>query len=82
MARLTALACLASAFRPAEAFTLTTPPRTWISRASATPLSMSTAVAEPEVAEINPRSVGLALALDDGTRKSHSVAENTAFVTG
>merc|ERR1719201_2564986 len=28
------------------------------------------------------RSVGLALALDDGTRKSHSVAENTAFVTG
>ena len=28
------------------------------------------------------RSEGLALALDDGTRKSHSVAENTAFVTG
>jgi len=28
------------------------------------------------------RGVGLALALDDGTRKSHSVAENTAFVTG
>jgi len=28
------------------------------------------------------RSSGLALALDDGTRKSHSVAENTAFVTG
>ena len=28
------------------------------------------------------RSTGLALALDDGTRKSHSVAENTAFVTG
>ena len=28
------------------------------------------------------RSRGLALALDDGTRKSHSVAENTAFVTG
>lgn len=30
----------------------------------------------------NPRLEGLALALDDGTRKSHSVAENTAFVTG
>ena len=28
------------------------------------------------------RGSGLALALDDGTRKSHSVAENTAFVTG
>ena len=28
------------------------------------------------------RSEGLALALDDGTRKSHSMAENTAFVAG
>jgi len=28
------------------------------------------------------RGEGLALMLDDGTRKSHSVAENTAFVTG
>lgn len=28
------------------------------------------------------RATGLALALDDGTRKSHSMAENTAFVTG
>ena len=34
--------------------------------------------AEPQSA----RSTGLALALDDGTRKSHSVAENTAFVSG
>lgn len=30
----------------------------------------------------SPRASGLALLLDDGTRKSHSVAENTAFVTG
>jgi len=30
----------------------------------------------------NPRKEGLALQLDDGTRKSHSMAENTAFVTG
>jgi len=30
----------------------------------------------------SPRSIGLALQLDDGTRKSHSMAENTAFVTG
>ena len=34
------------------------------------------------VATGSARSEGLALALDDGTRKSHSVAENTAFVTG
>lgn len=32
--------------------------------------------------ENNPRHTGLALQLDDGTRKSHSVAQNSAFVTG
>ena len=32
--------------------------------------------------EGNPRKEGLALQLDDGTRKSHSVAQNSAFVTG
>jgi hypothetical protein len=30
----------------------------------------------------NPRQSGLALMLDDGTRKSHSMAQNTQFVTG
>ncbi|KAL7546151.1 hypothetical protein ACHAWF_009487 [Thalassiosira exigua] len=30
----------------------------------------------------NPRLSGLALMLDDGTRKSHSMAQNTSFVTG
>ncbi|KAG7342563.1 heme oxygenase [Nitzschia inconspicua] len=30
----------------------------------------------------NPRQSGLALLLDEGTRQSHSMAENTAFVTG
>ncbi|GAX25669.1 heme oxygenase 1 [Fistulifera solaris] len=30
----------------------------------------------------NPRLTGLALQLDEGTRKSHSVAQNSAFVTG
>ena len=30
----------------------------------------------------NPRLTGLALQLDNGTRKSHSVAQNSAFVTG
>jgi heme oxygenase len=34
------------------------------------------------VASENPRKKGMALQLDDGTRKSHSVAENSAFVTG
>ena len=39
---------------------------------------------EPQVAAepVSARKMGLALALDDGTRKSHSVAENTAFVSG
>ena len=32
--------------------------------------------------KLDPRSAGLALQLDDGTRKSHSVAENSAFVMG
>lgn len=41
-------------------------------------LSSSTA----SITEVNPRLEGLALLLDDGTRKSHSVAENTAFVQG
>jgi len=34
------------------------------------------------VAAASPREKGLALQLDQGTRKSHSVAENSAFVTG
>lgn len=43
---------------------------------------VSAAMELKPVASSSARSVGLALALDDGTRKSHSVAENTAFVTG
>jgi len=31
---------------------------------------------------VSARQTGLALMLDEGTRKSHSMAENTAFVTG
>jgi len=42
------------------------------------PLHSSTSITEVN----NPRLEGLALLLDDGTRKSHSVAENTAFVQG
>jgi len=49
-----------------------TPQRTFSS------LCMSTEAA----VENNPRKEGLALQLDDGTRKSHSVAQNSAFVTG
>lgn len=33
-------------------------------------------------APASARQSGMALMLDDGTRKSHSMAENTAFVTG
>jgi hypothetical protein len=37
---------------------------------------------ENEEEVLNPRLAGLALQLDEGTRKSHSVAQNSAFVTG
>ena len=38
---------------------------------------------ETKVVEItNPRLNGLAYELDEGTRKSHSMAQNTAFVEG
>ena len=47
-------------------------------------LSMSVELSELAETEINPRKLegGLSLQLDDGTRKSHSMAENSAFVTG
>ena len=50
----------------------------------AAPRHSNTALAATAVEEAasNPRLSGLALALDDGTRKSHSMAENTAFVQG
>ena len=35
-----------------------------------------------DVTDYNPRQTGMALMLDDGTRKSHTMAENTQFVTG
>lgn len=38
--------------------------------------------AQDDADKVNPRKIGLALQLDDGTRKSHSMAQNTAFVTG
>jgi heme oxygenase len=37
---------------------------------------------DTEVKEESARQSGLALLLDDGTRKSHSLAENTQFVSG
>lgn len=43
---------------------------------------VSNAMELKPVSDESARTTGLALALDDGTRKSHSVAENTAFVTG
>lgn len=46
-----------------------------------TMLAVCSADAQVE-APPSARKEGLALLLDDGTRKSHSVAENTAFVTG
>ena len=42
---------------------------------------MSTPTQETEK-PVSARASGLALQLDEGTRKSHSIAENTQFVTG
>jgi len=61
------------------------PTQTWQQRGPHTPLFMSTTQTEtpPEDADtINPRKAGLALMLDDGTRKSHSISQNTEFVSG
>lgn len=80
MRRATLLACLTVAVEPAVSFT-TLSHRSW-APARAAPTVSSSIAANEEAVDVNPRSEGLALALDDGTRKSHSVAENTAFVTG
>jgi hypothetical protein len=53
------------------------------SRDAFLPLHATTQAENAEATEAeNPRLSGLALMLDAGTRKSHSMAENTAFVTG
>jgi hypothetical protein len=52
-------------------------------RDASLPLYATTQAEEVEAAEAeNPRLEGLSFMLDAGTRKSHSMAENTAFVTG
>mmetsp|Transcript_6304 Transcript_6304/g.13032 ORF Transcript_6304/g.13032 Transcript_6304/m.13032 type:complete len:295 (-) Transcript_6304:254-1138(-) len=58
-------------------------PRTPLARlGSSSPFESSTLVRAAATASISARDSGLALLLDDGTRKSHSMAENTAFVAG
>ena len=65
---------------------LSAPATCFVSAPAAAPSASSRRAASSataaEAAAPNPRKEGLALLLDDGTRKSHSVAENTAFVTG
>lgn len=51
-----------------------------VTKKNTVPLQMSSSTTETEV--VNPRLEGLAFALDDGTRKSHSMAQNSAFVQG
>jgi heme oxygenase len=56
-----------------------------MSRAAAPSATLTEAeerISVKPVKSASARSTGLALALDDGTRKSHSMAENTQFVTG
>jgi len=55
--------------------------QTFHRRDSQIPTFMSTTQTD-EIEKINPRKEGLALMLDDGTRKSHSLSQNTAFVSG
>ncbi|KAL9188415.1 hypothetical protein ACHAXT_006793 [Thalassiosira profunda] len=64
------------AVAPADAFVAPS-----VSRDSSTATLHATDAAIDEAVD-NPRLSGLALMLDDGTRKSHSVAQNTQFVTG
>lgn len=76
--RSVALALLAACISGASAFVPT-------QRRAHAPL-FSTLQKEEAIAEVvaptNPRKEGLALMLDDGTRKSHSMAQNTSFVGG
>ena len=78
------LASQSHAFAPQ---TIHHPSRVVVSSSSLIQLSTTTEeavvveTAEDDVVT-NPRLSGLALMLDDGTRKSHSMAENTQFVSG
>jgi len=65
----------------ADCFTLTPIPGNRAAKAYHQ-ISSSLLVSTTSAEISNPRKEGLALQLDDGTRKSHSMAENTAFVTG
>lgn len=68
---------VAIALPSAAAFSPSTP------RVGTGPLATTLAASSVSTEDAaNPRLSGLALALDDGTRKSHSMAENTAFVQG
>jgi len=86
MVRLTssALAALSLIVSQCVAFTnIASIPTQASSQRLASPYSSLSAMAAEEATETkNPRDEGLSLLLDDGTRKSHSVAENTAFVSG
>lgn len=65
-----------NAFSPVATTTTTTTRRQFSTTTTLAASAVETAT------ETNPRLLGLALALDDGTRKSHSMAQNSAFVQG
>mmetsp|Transcript_927 Transcript_927/g.1420 ORF Transcript_927/g.1420 Transcript_927/m.1420 type:complete len:283 (-) Transcript_927:205-1053(-) len=68
---------------PMLAFCFAPPPHsTRVAVATLPSLRMSTTTEEEVAVDVNPRKEGLALQLDDGTRKSHSIAQNSAFVKG
>lgn len=59
-----------------------TPVKNSVYRDATLPIHQATETATTEASTENPRLSGLAFMLDDGTRKSHSMAQNSAFVTG
>lgn len=65
--------------RSAECFTLQT---SHVNSGTSSPTALHSSTTTTEKDEVNPRKVGLAFQLDDGTRKSHSLAQNTSFVSG
>lgn len=70
-----ALTFLQILWHSSDAFVAPSSRRLMLPHATSSPETETTAID-------NPRLSGLAFMLDDGTRKSHSMAENTAFVTG
>jgi len=70
------LSLLCASLFEAESFSITSP------RGIRSTHDVHTNLQMAAISETNPRLEGLAFDLDDGTRRSHSVAQNSSFVSG